>query len=247
MTDMILIGLAGVALIAAAVQSATGLGFSLLLAPALLTAMEPAQGVQVLIALNLVIAAPMSWRLRREASAPLLGVLAGGAVLGFPLGLWLFLAVDSRILMISVATVILASVAVMATTKGNGGDKPATPPVLPSLFAGGVAGALTVGLGLPGPALALFTRWAGLRRDRARATILSLYLLMYAAAATLQVLIVGLGLAVARTSLILLPAVVAGVFLGDRFSHRLSEARFPTVLLLLVLASGLYLLIGGFL
>lgn len=245
----------------ALVQSALGFGFSLVVAPLLLMRYEPAVGIPILVFLNLAISLVLVWPLRAHLPGRRLALLAAGAVGGLPLGFLVFLRVGEPVLRGMVGVVVLAGATGIAVRRfaGTGADvregqdreareEAARPHRAPALLAGAAAGALTSSIGVPAPAVALYTSGAGLAAGASRALILSFYLLVFGATLLLQGATGRVGVAAWSQGALLLPGLGIGVLAGHRLGSRLDHATFHALVLLLLAVSAASLLfdaLGG--
>ena len=247
---MLLAGLA--ALAGAAVQSATGFGFALVLSPVLFATLDPHEAVSVLLvlalALNVLVLAdggpgPVRWR----ALAPLLGA----ALPGLALGVGVLELVSKPALQVLVGAAVIAAAAVQLRRpprrsggeRGEGGKRPASG--LSSVGAGLVAGTLTTSISVNGPPLVLWLEARGLTPAELRASL---------AAAFFALDLVGLAAVLAsggaeavRASLLLplLGLVLVGHVAGAFVFRRISGPRFFTIVLALVVMAGLASLAAG--
>ncbi|MFF0390413.1 sulfite exporter TauE/SafE family protein [Kitasatospora sp. NPDC004615] len=153
-------------------QAATGMGFSLISAPALIAALGPHRGVATVLALALLASLlPLSrdWRHIRPRDT---GRLLVPTLLGTPVAAWLLGAVDTRLLAIAAGAGVLAGVTLLACG-------------LRSAFLQRPAGAWISGLasaglnvigGVGGPPIGLYAANAGWPPRQARATLHAFFL-----------------------------------------------------------------------
>lgn len=238
-------------LVAAAIQSATGLGFAMIAAPALLALLEPREAITILLLLSLLVSVlllfgerrPLAIR-RRDLSAVLAAALPGLA-----LGVLVLEAVTKEQLQVLTGAVVIIVAAIQlgmpepdaASGSGEGvAVHPAT-----TAGVGVVVGALTTSTSVNGPPLALwlFARGASPAevRDTLAAGFLALNVLgLLALAAT------GEGLSADAGYLALLvPATALGWLAGRPAFERLRGGGFRMASLLLVLAAGVASLLAG--
>ncbi|MFE3127523.1 TSUP family transporter, partial [Streptomyces hydrogenans] len=112
MTGLELPALAAVA-VGACAQAATGMGFSLVAAPALVALLGPQRGVPTVLLLAVLASVlPLSrgWRHARPRDA---GRLLVPALLGMPVAAWLVRGVDTRVLAVATGCAVLAGVALL--------------------------------------------------------------------------------------------------------------------------------------
>jgi hypothetical protein len=229
----------------AAVQSATGFGFALVLSPALLAVLDPYQAVTALLvlglALNLLVLfgdgrpGAVRWR----ALAPLLA--AAGP--GLAAGVVLLVALPKPALQVAVGVVVLAAVAIQA----RGRPPAASEPSLRSTLAAGLAsGALTTSTSLSGPPLVLWLEARGVRPTEVRASLAASFLaLNLAGGAVLLAAGGGPTMAGAGVLLPLLTLTAAGYAVGAAVFRRLDAASFRAIVLVLVAAAGAASAVAG--
>lgn len=238
-----------VALVAAIVQAATGLGFALVLGPALFALLDPVDaivGVTVLgLALNLLVLfgerrrPDVAWREVR----PILVAAVPGAICG----VLVLRALPKPYLQIGVGIAVLVATAVRVRSRARAlAPTPGDPRARVAL--GFATGTLTTSAGVNGPPIALWLTHRGLTpsvvRDSLSASFLGLGLIGACVLAPV--------LAVAGDHLewgalaVGLVAVVAGHAAGHRAFARIDGERYePLVLVLVVLAAGASLLAGA--
>lgn len=241
---------AAAALLGAAVQSATGFGFALVLSPALFAVLEPAEAVGALLALGLVLnllvlferGRPhhVDWRrLLPMLAAALPGLVAGAALLA-----WL----SKEALQVGVGVAVIAAAAFQLRRRGRvGGGGAAARPVPPAagLAVGFASGALTTSISVSGPPIVLWLEAHGVRPAEFRATLAGSFLALNLAGAAVLLAAEGdeafdLGI---LPPLLLLVAV--GYALGALAFRRLDRERFFTLALALVLCTGAASVVAG--
>ena len=157
---------------------------------------------------------------------------------------------------VAVAVVVLLFTAVLAirgvpkanTSAGSGGGpspgEGSVPHRPPSVFAVGVAaGAMTAALSIPGPVLVLYLAAIGVDKTSFRAVSITLLTALFAGAILLQSATVGIPGRVWVTAAALLPLAWAGAALGHAGARRINETMFRRVILVLLAATGSYILI----
>jgi uncharacterized protein len=225
------------ALTGAAVQSAAGFGFALVLSPALFAVMEPAEAVTALlllgVALNLLVlgeAHHARWRL----VAPILAAALPGLVVGA----LLLSALSKEVLQVGVGLAVVAA-AGWQLRHASAARR------VPGAVAGLVSGALTTSISVNGPPLVLWLEAQRLRPEELRATLAALFLALN---------VVGAAILVATNSdatldgarlALLLALVVAGYGLGALAFRRLNGEHFSTIVLALVICTGLASIAAG--
>lgn len=238
----------------AALQAATGFGFSLLSAPILYAVLEPQPALGLLAALGIVVNL-LTLLTERRRPRPLVGevvALVGFAMPGALLGVVVLRSLDA------IALQLLLSVGVVATLVARhlatqrtafvpvrpGGPRPRAPWAAP--VAGLLAGALSTSTSTSGPPLLLHLLGRGARPSVVRDTLTSCFLALG--------LITPLALVVTRTTeampegsdiAVLVPAVVVGHLGGRRIFARLAHGdRYETVVTAVLVVSVVAGLLG---
>jgi uncharacterized protein len=232
------------ALVGAAVQSATGFGFALVLSPALFAVMEPAEAVTALLllgaALNLLVLCDAG-RARWHVLPPvLLAALPGLAV-----GVALLSVLSKEALQVGVGLAVICAAAWQLRHR-------AASQRVPAAAAGFVSGALTTSISISGPPLVLWLEARDLRPAEFRATLAALFLALNTAGSVIllatSTATTGIGATVDAAALAgLLAIVVGGYALGALAFRRLDERRFSKLVLGLVICTGLASIAAGLL
>jgi uncharacterized membrane protein YfcA len=229
---------AAAALLAAAVQSATGFGFALILSPALLAALDRYEAITALlvlgVALNLLVLfdggrrGPVAWR-------ELLPVLVA-AVPGLAVGAAALELFEKPVLQVIVGTVVVAAALLQLRGRLSG-----SPTRARSATAAGLAsGALTTSISVSGPPLVLWLESRSVSPAELRATLAASFLVLNVAGFAVVAPLAGVErVAPAATLLQLLALVVVGHLAGARAFRRLDPSRFSLVVLALVVLTGL--------
>jgi uncharacterized membrane protein YfcA len=241
-----LVKLAGVTLVAAAVQGAAGFGFSLLAVLFFLLIVRSGDAVQLLIIINLTISLALIGRLWRYVDRALWTRLVIGAFIGLPIGLRIFQKANVDQLKVMAAITLLAFVA----SAVNRGPPVVSSPDLKLRFrapsavgVGLVAGGLTTALGMPGPAVVLYLTAVGAGKNATRSITLTFFSVAYGASLILQMATVGVSTKVWIAGGLLVPVAAVGALLGHALSRWITEAAFRRTVLTLVAATGAYVLL----
>jgi len=242
--------LAGVALFAALVQGAIGFGFAIMAVPFFLLIMGSLAAIQVTAVINFVISLVLIPRLLKGAPGKLIISLISGSVIGFPIGLAAFKAADLASvkifagLFITVFALFLLFNAWRARATGSGvaratgagfTEKPAA-----EIAVGVVSGAMAVALAMPGPAVMLYLLARNAGKQISRAATLILFGFSYGAVSLVHTIWGGMTGGSWLLAAQLVPFVAAGALLGHIATRYLSEERFRAVVLVILIASGLY-------
>ena len=241
-----LVQLAGVTLVAAVVQGAVGFGFTLLAVSFFLLIMQSGDAVQLLIVVNLTISVALIGRLWRNVDRGLWIRLVIGAFLGFPLGLMAFqnAQVDQLKILAAVTILTFVAVAVFLKPDAEGGSERVPRFRTPSAIGvGTLAGCMTTALGMPGPAVVLYLTAVGAGKDATRAILLTFFAVSYGGSLILQTMAVGVRGGVWITAGLLVPFAAVGALLGHMLAGHVSEGAFRRVVLVLIAATGAYVLL----
>lgn len=229
---------------ASVLQSATGIGFGVVAGPLLLIVLNDSAAIQVSVALNLLIAVILAPSLWRIADRKLLRSLLIGLAVGSPIGLVMFLYTDIALLKIFAGVVVLFTLVLLL--RGNRADAVSASAgvgQVEKVGVGFVAGIMGGVLAMPGPVPAAWMSAKGYDKDTIRATILVMFVVAYSFALVLQLSLAEVSANTLRLTAALVPATVAGVFVGKVLSQRISEATFRS-LITIVLTLTFVLLFG---
>ena len=216
---------------ASALQSATGIGFGVIAGPILLILLNNGSAIQISIVLNLLIASLLTPALWKQSDKALLKNLVMGLVIGSPLGLLVFLSIDIVTLKISAGVaVLLTLILVLRDVRSKTRKTAPGPGRIEQVSIGAVAGIMGVCLAMPGPVPAAWMASKAFSKETIRATILAMFVVSYTVALVLQVGLAGIGSDVLRLSVLLAPATVCGILIGQFFSSRITEQVFRWIL-----------------
>lgn len=239
--------LAAATLLGALVQAATGFGFALIAAPAFLTAMNSSAALQVLVALHIVQSAMVVPGLSAQAPRGMLIALCAGSIVGFPLGLAVFLRLDVQTLKLMIGMAMLMFTMLLLAREygliGNGGasdgrGRAHSPWLIATV--GMASGFLTAVLVMPGPPLILYLMARGASKDISRAAALTFFAFCYVVVTALHVAAGGMGLSEWRSVLFLAPVVIVGTMLGTAVATRLTDRWFRNAVYAVLVLSGSY-------
>jgi uncharacterized membrane protein YfcA len=226
------------ALAGAAVQSASGLGFALVLSPVLFAVLEPAEAVTAVLLLGMVLCSLVLVESRGVATHGL-GRLLVPAVPGLGLGLLVITALSKESLQVGVGVAVIAAAAWQLRHRA--------PIRVPAVAAGFLSGALTTSISVNGPPLALWLESERVAPEVFRTTLAAAFLILDVAGVALIVSSQGLDTIDLGVLGPLLAAVAAGYALGAVGFRRLDPGRFSTVVLVVVICTGIASVLGGIL
>ena len=227
----------------ALVQAATGFGFAILAAPVFLVAMNSPAAIPILVALHIPQSLMLVPRLWRRVPRWHLKRLVLGAMLGCPIGLWLFSGADARFLKLTVGCLILAVIGLLLlrearTRRGRHVISKVGHGTLATLATGVTSGAMTALLVMPGPPLMLYFMGTRQAADVVRALSLSFFALCYIAVTLAFIATGAMPHASWMTTGLLTPAVIAGTIAGTTLGPRLGETGMRAAILGLLFLSG---------
>jgi uncharacterized protein len=227
----------------AAVQSATGFGFALVLSPALFAVMEPVEAVTALLvlglALNLLVLFErgrpehVDWR----ALAPMLVA----ALPGLALGAVALTALSKEVLQVAVGLAVIAAAGWQLWA-----PRPRLSPAA-GWAAGFASGALTTSISISGPPLVLWLTARGVRPEEFRASLAASFLALNMAGGLILFAVEGGGAFDGETVALLFVLVAAGYAAGALAFRRLDRERFFNLVLVLVALTGAASVVAGLL
>ncbi len=236
-------------LLAALLQAATGIGFGVIAGPIVLLVLNDGSAVQMTILLSLLVSVLFVPSLYRKVDKKLLKRLLVGTFLGLPLGVYGFLQVSVDVLKLVAAIAVLVMAALVTGRLGSGtGANGRISHRWRDVGVGVVSGAMSVSLAMPGPVAAAHMAVLNHTKEVIRATALVLFAFSYSAAIAFQALVVGVSRDTLSHTALLVPATLAGVYLGHKAVGHIQERTFRNIIAAVLVASaaGLLLtLIGG--
>lgn len=228
-----------IVLLAALLQTTSGFGFALLAMPlvALVIGVKEAAPLVALVgwtlyAVNLV-------RYRRGLDWRVLLPLAVAAALGVPLGVWALSNLNEDIVK-SALGVSLIAYALYSLWR------PQTEPLRSELWAypaGFLAGILGGAFNTPGPPVIVYGNLRQWPRDLFRSTLQALFLFSSSLVIVSHIAAGNLTFATIPTYLLLIPALLLGVWAGSAIDRRISNERFRGLVLALIFATGALMLV----
>ncbi len=222
---------------AAALQSATGIGFGVIAGPMLLIALNDGSAIQISIVLNLVIAMILAPSLWQQADRQLLAKLLIGLTIGSPIGLLIFLSMDIVFLKAFAGFAVVLTLYLTARgTRSQTDTLVKTSGNAEQISIGVVAGVMGASLAMPGPIPAGWMSTRGFDKETIRATMLVMFVFAYLVALALQLGLAGIGADSMWLSAMLAPSTVVGILVGRMLSSHLTERTFRR-LLVIILAS----------
>lgn len=231
---MVLAALAAFA--GAAVQSASGLGFALVLSPALFAVMEPEEAVTAVLLLGVVLCALVLIESHRVATHGLVGLLLP-AVPGLAVGVVVLAALSQEALQVGVGAGVIAAATWQLRHRAA--------VRVPAAVAGFLSGVLTTSISVNGPPLALWLESERVPPASFRATLAAAFLVLDVAGVALIVAREGVDTIDLGALGPLLVCVLAGYALGAVAFRRLDAVGFSNVVLAIVICTGLASVVAG--
>lgn len=236
---MELFAASAIVMLAAILHACTGFGFSVLATPFLLLVYDTSDAIQINIALSILISLFLMPKLVADVDKPLLGRLILGSLLGAPVGIVIYVYANPDQLRAAIGVLLLVfSVLVLRKLRFARSRRR-------DLMTGGFSGALTAGLGMPGPPLMVYFAGTTLTPSVLRSTTLVCFLVTYSISLILQIVVGSSSLEVLKAALFLTPATAAGVVIGQLLFRRLDPAGFMKLIHGLLIVTGAYLVIGA--
>ena len=236
MTEILLIA---IVFLAALLQTTSGFGFALMAMPlvALVIGVKAAAPLVALVgftlyAVNLV-------RYRRGFDRRVLLPLAAAAALGVPVGVWALGNLDEDIVK-SVLGVLLILYALYSLWR------PQAAPLRSDLWAwpaGFLAGVLGGAFNTPGPPVIVYGNLKQWPRDLFRSTLQALFLFSSSLVIVTHAVAGNLTRATWLSYLLLVPALLLGVWAGAWVDRHISNQHFRVLVLALIFVTGVLLLI----
>lgn len=225
----------------AAVQSATGFGFALVLSPALFAVMDPVEAVTALLALGLALNVLMMFEHGRpehvdwRALAPMLAA----ALPGLAVGTVALTQLSKEVLQVAVGVAVIAAAGWQLLA--------ARPRLSPAAawVAGFASGALTTSISVSGPPLVLWLTARGMRPQEFRASLAASFLALNLLGGAVLLAVEGGGAFDAEAVAVLFAVVLVGYAAGAVAFRRLDRERFFNVVLVLVALTGAASVIAG--
>jgi uncharacterized protein len=227
----------------AAVQSATGFGFALVLSPALFAVMDPVEAVTALLALGLALNLLVLFERGRpehvdwRALAPMLVA----ALPGLAVGAVALMALSKEVLQVAVGVAVIAAAGWQLWA-----PRPRLSPAA-GWAAGFASGALTTSISVSGPPLVLWLTAREVRPEEFRASLAASFLALNLAGWLTLLAAEGGGAFDVGAVAVLFVLVVAGYAVGALAFRRLDRDRFFNLVLVLVALTGTASVVAGLL
>lgn len=224
-------------LIAAILQTSTGFGFSIFATPFLLLLFTPNEAIQINLILSFFISLTFFTKIRQDVDTSIVRRFIAGSSIGVFIGImiFLFLNVTQLKIIIGIIIFILTCLLIFQFRIQKSARK--------DRYVGVVSGALTTGIGMPGPPLLLYFSGTDTNKAVLRATTLAFYLYIYIVSFFVQFLFTGSSLVVVQASGAAIPLVFIGMLIGQYLFNAINQQIFQWLTYVLLLFTALYLLI----
>lgn len=227
--------------IAALAQSMSGFGFALVLAPLFSLVWDPHQVVVVSTILNGALSLCITFRNRDHVSVNRVGLLLAGALVGIPMGLAALASLDPNPLrvLIGVVVFVLGALVYFGLTPALKRER------LWLLVSGVLSGLLHSSTSMGGPPVVLCLMSQGHEKELMRGTLLGFFgplSVLTVAGFWLGGLVRGEALLV---SVAMVPALLAGIWLGAEAFKRAPGTLYRAIVALLIAAAGVSSVLAG--
>jgi len=230
---------------AAAAQSALGFGFGLIAVAGFLILFNSAQAIQIVIIITVVMSLAHYPNLRANSHKTLLKPLVLNSLIGFPIGIGIYLTLDLSMLKLIVAgLIIVLSMQSLTVFYRNKKNASTSPKASSNFITTSVIGIVASALAMPGPIVMLYLNAQRLDKDQIRALMSGFFIFAYLGALIFQVALVGISLDTWKHSAWLLPFALMGTYVGHLASKRISQQFVHQLVLLILLLSGVFMLLN---
>lgn len=228
-----------IVLFAAILQSSTGYGFSIIGTPFLLLLFPAHTAIQVNIILSILLSIFMLRTIWRDIDWIIVLRLIKGSSFGLIFGLFIYLYLNINILKIGVGILII-SLTVLLIFKFTISQSKSK-----DYSVGAASGFLTTSIGVPGPPLLLYFTGTHMTKAVLRSSTLAYYLFVYTISLALQISFGGTTKEAWSASIIAVPTLFFGIFIGQFIFKKLNPFYFKIVTYIILIFTGSYLLYDG--
>ncbi len=214
-------------------QAVSGFGFSLIASPLIAAVAGPRAAVVGGAVVATLQSLYVIWRLRPDVRWRAVALITGSSLLGMPLGLLIFSRLSKQALTAAIGTLVLG----FAAALWRGWRLPDTG--LTEVLAGIVSGSLATSTGTSGPPIVITFHGRGLEPNEFRASLAGVFTLQGLAAIALFATGGKFDADVWRVTAVGTPAMIIGWLAGNRTFARIDPDRFRTIVLGMLVVSGL--------
>ncbi len=234
--------------IGAALQSATGFGFSLVVAPSLFHVLDPGQALTAMVVLTLALSLLMLFAERRRPAIRTreVALMVACAVPGLIAGVLVLGLLNKPTLQVAVGMVVVVAAVAEAVTFARAARGPAAAP-WPAGPAAFMTGALTTTTGINGPPLLLWFQRLGATPGEVRDSLAACFALLgiLSALVLLSAGRLDLGSVSVPWLALLIALIAVGRPAGRQVFLRLHPDRFRTAGMVLAVIAGLASIVAG--
>jgi len=228
---------------AAAAQSALGFGFGLIAVAGFLILFNSAQTIQIVIIITVVMSLAHYPNLRANSYKTRLKPLVFNCLIGFPIGIGIYLALDlSALKLIAASPIIVLSMQILTVFYRNKEIESIRKNASSSLITTSMIG--IVASTLARPMVMLYLNVQSLDKNQIRALMSGFFIFAFLGALIFQAVLVGISLKTWKYSAWLLPFALIGTYVRHLISQRISQHIFHQLVLLILLLSGVFLLLN---
>ena len=222
-----------IVLFAALIQSISGFGFALMSVPLMVLVIDLRIAVVVSALVGTISTSGQAWQMRNQRDRTLTRRFIIASCIGAPFGLAAFVWVPQDVLKVVLGVAVLFGVVVLS----RGLDMRSTHHSFDWLM-GVLSGVLLMATSTNGPPLVFTLHARRINPETFRATLNSIFAVTGIIS---TILFVASGKAtseVLKISILALPVMVIGVFVGTKFRQVIAPERFRIIVLVLLAASG---------
>lgn len=228
-----------IVLCASILQTSTGFGFSIMATPFLLLLFEPNDAIQINLIASFIISLALISTIKKDVDVGILKRFIIGSFPGLVIGILVFLWADARQLKLAIGMfmllftiLLIARFRIARTTKKD-------------LVVGGLSGAFTTGIGMPGPPLLIYFAGSATSKEVLRATTLMFYLYIYAVSLIIQIIFAGTTKTTWLASIGALPLIAAGLWIGQKVFDKISPKAFQLFIYIILIVTSITLFMSA--
>jgi hypothetical protein len=231
---MTLIVIGSIIFVASMVTGLCGFGFALVAVPFLMLFLPPRTVIPLITITSLALNAAIIVEARRHVEWRKVASLMASGIVGMFIGAWLLVNLDvgSLRLYIGVIITLFALASLLGLRRDFDNERTAY------VVAGFLAGLLGGATSIPGPPLVLFFQNQRVAKEAFRANLIAFFLSLYLVTIPMYALNGLVTWELAKASIIFVPPILIGAGAGVRLSHRIDEASFKKIVLVLVIITG---------
>jgi uncharacterized membrane protein YfcA len=236
---LILIG--SIIFMASFVNGLCGFGFALVSVPFMMLFLPPKTVIPLITIISVALDATILLEARRHVEWRKVVSLMAPGIVGMLIGVWLltYLGIGSLKLYIRVIILVFTLASMLGLRRDFENKRAAT------VFTGFLAGLLGGSSSIPGPPIVLFFQNQRMAKETFRANLIAFLLSLYVVTIPMYVVNGLITWELIMASIIFVPLLLLRAVVGIRFSHRIDEASFKKVVLVLVTLAGFMSILTG--